>query len=532
VTTKLGAVAAAPHRLVSSLEEEFQRLETEFHAAYWDSQVKATPETEKRRAELELELRRMKGDAGALNDVEAALAQPLHDAVLKRQLEVLRLSLLGNQMAEEQRSEIVGLSSAVESDFASFRPSVDGRSLSDNDIEEILRTSANVDLRKKAWEASKEIGAVVADRVRELARVRNHAAHELGFADYYRMSLELQEMSEEWLFEVLRDVEELTDEPFRKWKSTLDDSLRRRFASSEVYPWHYADPFFQSLPPDAKITLDEVLQDADAPALARVTFAGWKIDLSQVLTNSDLYPRDRKCQHAFCLDVDRSGQDVRILANIVPGERWVEVMLHECGHAAYDVMIHPQLPYLLRRSAHTFVTEAIALLSGRLLHDPAWLAEVAKVNPTHIAGMVDQLTAANATQSLMFARWVLVMTHFERDLYSDPEGDLDTRWWELVQRFQLVEPPPDPRGPDWAAKIHLAVAPVYYHNYLLGEILASQLSSTIERECGRLIGAAEAGRLLIERIFRPGSLLRWDALIEAALGAALSPQDFAAGLEV
>ncbi|MDP9224484.1 MAG: M2 family metallopeptidase [Actinomycetota bacterium] len=523
---------APPHRLVSSLEEKFQRLETAFHVAYWNSQVEATPDTERRRAELELEVRRMKGDPGVLSEVQGALAQPLHDPVLRRQLEVLRLSLLGNQMAEDQRGQIVALSSSVESDFASYRPSVDGRSLSDNEIEDILLTSADVGLRKRAWEASKEVGAVVADRVRELARLRNQAAHELGFADYYRMSLELQEMSEEWLFDILREVDELTDQPFRRWKSSLDDSLRRRFGSAEIYPWHYAEPFFQSVPPDAKVSLDDALQHADGPALAAATFAGWGIDLSAVLAGSDLYPRDRKCQHAFCLDVDRSSGDVRILANVVAGERWVEVMLHESGHAAYDLMIHPQLPYSLRRAAHTFVTEAIALLSGRLLHDPAWLVQVAGVEEGQLAGIVAQLRAATAAQSLMFARWVLVMTHFERDLYSDPEGDLDARWWELVDRFQLVSPPPDRHGPDWAAKIHLAVAPVYYHNYLLGEVLASQLTAAISRECGGLIGVPEAGRLLIERIFRPGSLLRWDSLIEAAIGAPLSPHDFATGLGV
>ena len=29
--------------------------------------------------------------------------------------------------------------------------------------------------------------------------------------------------------------------------------------------------------------------------------------------------------------------------------------------------------------------------------------------------------------------------------------------------------------PDWATKIHIALYPCYYHNYLLGELLASQL---------------------------------------------------------
>jgi hypothetical protein len=38
--------------------------------------------------------------------------------------------------------------------------------------------------------------------------------------------------------------------------------------------------------------------------------------------------------------------------------------------------------------------------------------------------------------------------------------------------------------------------------------------------------------MLIGRVFRPGSLLRWDALIEEAIGAPLSARAFVEGLVV
>lgn len=76
----------------------------------------------------------------------------------------------------------------------------------------------------------------------------------------------------------------------------------------------------------------------------------------------------------------------------------------------------------------------------------------------------------------------------------------------------------------------MAVAPAYYQNYILGEVLASQLRATCEHECGALVGSKEAGELLKERVFRHGSLLRWDALVEEATGQPLSPGDFAAQL--
>ena len=517
------------HKLAADLEARLSEVEIEFHRAYWDSQVDANETNERRRAELELELRRLKGDPDALTAVNAALDDQIYDPILRRQLEVIRLSLTGNQMAEDQRARLVELSSSVEGDFASFRPEVDGKRVNDNDILEILRDSDDEQLRCRAWQASKEIGSHVASRVREIVRVRNQAAHDLGYGDYYLMSLDLQELDPEWLFGLLDELESLTRPSFESWKDELDGALKRRFDVSELQPWHYADPFFQQLPVDGRVDLDDLLKERDAVQLAKETFAGLGMDVEGVLAASDLYPREGKCQHAFCLDVDRTGRDVRILANVVPGERWTEVVLHESGHAAYDVAIEPSLPYAIRRAAHTFVTEAIAILSGRLVRDPQWLVRVAGQDPATVDSIEPELRKANAAQSLLFARWGLVMSHFERDLYADPEADLDARWFELVERFQLVGPPPAGlvRAGAWASKIHLAVAPVYYHNYLLGEMLASQLRAAVEHACGGYVAEPAAGRFLVDRVFRSGSLLRWDALIEGATGGSLSAADFA-----
>jgi peptidyl-dipeptidase A len=131
---------------------------------------------------------------------------------------------------------------------------------------------------------------------------------------------------------------------------------------------------------------------------------------------------------------------------------------------------------------------------------------------------------------LLFARWGLVMVHFERALYRTPEADLNRFWWELKARFQGLIPPPGRETPDWAAKIHLAVAPVYYHNYLLGELFASQLHRTIRAQVpgGRLALNSAAGAFLRERLFAPADRLAWPRLVLEATGEALGPVAFSA----
>jgi peptidyl-dipeptidase A len=74
------------------------------------------------------------------------------------------------------------------------------------------------------------------------------------------------------------------------------------------------------------------------------------------------------------------------------------------------------------------------------------------------------------------------MYRFEKALYEDPDReDLNALWWDLVERIQLIRRPPGRDKPDWAAKLHVALAPVYYHNYILGSLTAAQLRDHLEK---------------------------------------------------
>jgi peptidyl-dipeptidase A len=122
------------------------------------------------------------------------------------------------------------------------------------------------------------------------------------------------------------------------------------------------------------------------------------------------------------------------------------------------------------------------------------------------------------------------MTHFERGFYADPGADHSNRWWDLVERFQQIRRPDGRTEPDWAAKIHIALAPVYYQNYLYGELVASQLQAMLRQRVGGIVDRAEAGAVLVNEFFAPGLSLRWDALIERATGEPLSARHLAAEL--
>jgi peptidyl-dipeptidase A len=512
--------------LAKTIEATLGPLKEARNVAWWDVNVEATDENERRRAERELALSDALSDEELFAQLERARGDG-RDAVDLRRVELLRNEMLPQQIPAALRSRIVELESSVEARFARHRAVIRGEEVDDNEIKRILRESDDSAERREAWEAAKTVGAAVAGDVRELARLRNEAARSLGYRDWFALSLAKDEMDEPKLVATLGEADRATAEPFARWKNALDARLAERFgiALPDLRPWHYADPFFQEPPPDGSVDLDPLFKGKDVVALAQRTFEGIGLEVAGVLERSDLYPRAGKCQHAFCIDIDRGG-DVRVLANVTDNHSWTEAMLHELGHGVYALGFDEGLSWSLR-DTHLVTTEASALLFGSLAGDREWLQQILEVEEAEADELEGRLRAARAAELLVFTRWVLVMNEFERALYGDPERDLDTVWWELVARHQFLTPPEGRHAPDWASKIHIAVAPVYYHTYLYGAIVASQLRDALREAAGGLVDRPEAGEILRQELYAPGESVRWDRLVEQATGRPLSVEPLA-----
>ena len=502
----------------------------ESNLAMWAAATGADPDAHERSARARAAYRKVYADAAAAHSVRTWLASgDVRDPLLRRQLVLLDNEYTGNQLPDETIEDLVRRATELEHTFTEFRAVFAGERVTNNQLVDILATERGEAARREAWEASKQIGREVAEPLRELVRRRNEAARSLGFPNFYVMELRLQELDEERLFAVLDEFRDRTDAPFRRFRDELDARLAGRFGvpAEALRPWHWEDPFGQEAPGVGAVALDEVFRDSDPVRVAADFFRGIGLPADDVIARSDLYEREGKDQHAFCMDVDREG-DVRMLCNMRPNEKWMGTLLHELGHAVYDSYVPRDLPFFLRGPAHILSTEAVAMYMGRLTRDPAWLREVmnAGLSDAEAADVRAQLRAG----MLVAARWMLVMAYFERELYRDPDrADLNTLWWDLVERLQMIRRPEGRDEPDWASKIHLSGAPVYYHNYLLGELMASQMSAAARRDTPRgrsIAGQESVGRFFREKIFRPGASLDWQELLVHATGEGLSPRFF------
>src|ERR687893_754527 len=497
---------------ISRLEENVAPAEKAAREAWWRLATTGTEEAQEGLVRAGMEYTRLFADRDAYEKVERWYAErdSLESPLLRRQVEVLYRTFAGRQGDESVLERIQELEARANAVYGNHRGVVAGRAVGENEIREILRHSDDETMRREAWEASKTVGREVEETVRELARLRNRLAREAGYPDHYHRSLDLQEIDAAGLDRIMSGLESATDTPIAELKERLDAQLKDRVAVETMAPWHLSDPFFQSCKhdpiafprPDSRggagsasgencrltparngMDVDRFFRDKDLEALTLKAYDNLGLEIRDVLAKSDLHERKGKIQHAFCLGIGREyPYDVRVLANVQPDSYWMDTMLHEFGHAAYDKYINPRLPYLLRSIAHTCITEAIALMMGALADDPAWLSAVAGVPEADLREGREFLLWRDWADRLVFIRWALVMFHFERALYADPDReDLNKVWWDLVERLQLVRRPPGRDEPDWAAKIHVAVAPVYYHNYVLGHLTAAQLRNHLEK---------------------------------------------------
>jgi peptidyl-dipeptidase A len=202
-------------------------------------------------------------------------------------------------------------------------------------------------------------------------------------------------------------------------------------------------------------------------------------------------------------------------------------MLHEFGHAVYDKYVDRKLPFLLRTHAHIFTTEAVAMFFGRMAMEEEWLHKFMGLSHDELANLMPLQRKMQQRKMLIMARWIITFVRFERELYRDPDQDLNRLWWQLVEEIQGVKPPEDQDYPHWAAKIHFTIAPVYYQNYLLGELMASQLHSYIRANVSNEIFTEQTGKYFIENVFQPGDKTDWRGLIKGATGENLNPAYFA-----
>ena len=534
------AAAEKAKAFVAGHEAKVRPLDLAASEAWWVANTSGKDEDFKRKEETQNRIDEVLSDKktfAALQDIKALRDQgEIEDPILARSIDVLYLLYLEKQVDPALLKKIAAKANAVEQKFNVFRAKVDGKEMSDSQVREVLKKAGDSARRQAVWEASKAVGAAVEADLKELVALRNEMAKQLKYKNFHALSLFLNEQDGDELIKLFDDLDTLTREPFQKAKAEIDERLAKNcgVAVADLMPWHYHDPFFQESPAVFDANLDAPFAKADILQLCREFYKGVGLPIDDVIARSDLYEKKGKSPHAFCTDIDREG-DVRVLGNIVPNEYWMGTMLHELGHSVYSSKNIPKsVPYILRSESHILTTEGVAMQFERFSKSRAWLEKmgVKLDDPEAFAAAAEKV---RRNQLLIFSRWCQVMLRFEKGMYEAPDQDLNKLWWDLVEKYQLVKRPAGRNAPDFGSKIHICSAPVYYHNYMMGQIFASQVHATIAKEVYGgadprdviYVGEPKVGAFMKKKVFEPGRTLDWRGLTKFATGSELSPKAFA-----
>ena len=179
---------------IVEFEKKIKPLNEEAALTYFDATVTGSKELFDKYEKLQLEIEKAysnKEDFLKLKRIKES--NLIEDPLMLRELDLLYKAFLSRQADEKLREQIIKLSTQTENIYSTFRTKVDGKELTDNEIEDILTNSTNEKELEKVYLASKQVGKAVADSVLKLVKMRNELARQLGFENYHQMSLILSD---------------------------------------------------------------------------------------------------------------------------------------------------------------------------------------------------------------------------------------------------------------------------------------------------------------------------------------------------
>jgi peptidyl-dipeptidase A len=425
---------------------------------------------------------------------------------------------------------------------------IDGRSVSTNDIDEILKSETDPAKRLKAWEASKEVGKRLKDGLVNLRELRNKTVQALGYKDYFSYQVSEYGMSTDELMDLMHDLVRDIWPLYREIHTYARYELAKRYGVDEVprmLPAHWLPnrwgQDWSAMVEVEGLDLDRVLKAKSAEWIVKQAerfymSLGFPSLPPSFWEKSSLYPVPpdadyKKNNHASAWHMDLD-HDVRCLMSVVPNAEWYETTHHEMGHIYYYLTYsNPDVPILLRTGANRAYHEGLGSMLGLAAMQKPFLAHLGLL-PEDSSTDEMQTLLKESLNYIVFIPWSAgVMTDFEHDLYAGlPKDRFNGRWWELKEKYQGIVPP-SPRGEEYcdaASKTHINNDAAQYYDYALSYVLLFQLHDYIAREilhqdphATNYYGSKEVGDFLRD-IMYPGGSVDWRKVLKEKTGEELS----------
>lgn len=457
---------------------------------------------------------------------------------LARQIRVLRLLIAEHQISPATRQTLADLATEITQDFTprdENEPDEEELDFSPSEAQHILATSTSDARRRDIWDMHRNRSMTTAPTILRMVAQRNRAARDLGFRDFFEMALEMDEIDETHLIKTINSVIEGTDAAYNRYKKTLDAEQAKLVSRSKrsLKPWHYPSFFLEEYRPRRPVDLDSFYKRKSMAKVVRTCFSRLGIDVTGILSDSDIDPSETKHPDPLVLQIDRKKNVVRVSFHSSRTAGSSADLMACFGKAAYLRLLGDDLPYLLKRPSHPFLLDAIGRLMADLTRTPEFLVQVLGANKSAAGRLRARLEEQESIRRLMEVRFAATLIGFERGMYREPGSDLNSTWWRLIKRIQSQPLPGVLDGPDWAQCASLIHNPVSAHRTLFAEMANCQIAAALKEKIGvdSLVGESQVGAALTDGLFQHGTRLNWEEAVHVVTGKPLDGESLLAACQ-
>ena len=429
-----------------------------------------------------------------------------------------------------------------------FQFQLNGKKVSTNDLDDVLKTSDDPADRQAAWTASKEVGKALKPGLVNLRNLRNQTVQALGYEDFFAYQVSDYDMDSKEMMDQMKQLVADIWPLYRELHTYARYTLAEKYDQPvpDYLPAHWLPnrwgQDWSSMVQVEGLDLDGALEEKGPEWLVKTAedfyvSVGFERLPESFYEKSSLYPVPegadyQKNNHASAwhLDLDH---DVRSLMSVIPNTEWYETTHHELGHIYYYLTYtNPDVPPLLREGANRGYHEAMGSLLGLASLQQPYLESLG-LYPKDVHVDEQQVLLKEALNYIVFLPFGAgVMTEFEHDLYCGnlSESEFNQRWWELKKKYQGIEAPEERSEEycDAASKTHINNDPAQYYDYAMSYVLLFQFHDHIATQilkqnprATNYAGNEEVGKFL-KSIMRPGGTGDWRELLEETVGSGLS----------
>jgi peptidyl-dipeptidase A len=548
-----------PAEVTEFLEEynaTYRRLWTEFEGANWNAASNINEANTAAKITASKEMADYVGSRLVIEKLRQFRGRLDLTELQDRQIEMAwQLAAHYPGTAPEAVTRLIQTEAVLEDSLYSFqyKLSLEGaptRILTPNEMDEILLTSRDLNVRQAVWETSKSIGPKLKDNLVEVQGLRNTVAREMGYSSFFNLEVADYGMTSQEMIQLMDEIVAGIMPLYQELHCWVKYELAARYGVQEVpkrIPAHWlGNRWGQEWP--------GIVEGVDMDSMFRDVQSQWIIEQAErfytsmgfnplPLTfwgRSDLFelPPEAtrlKNTHASAWHIDL-GQDVRSLMSVKSNFSWFQTTHHELGHIYYYLAYgRDEVPPILRTGANRAFHEGIGTLIELASSQVPYLQQAGLMSPEETPEEIRWLLTQALQGPIVFLPFACgTMTHWEKDFYEEdlPRHLLNTRWWEYAARYQGIDPP-GPRGEDFcdpATKTHIIDDAAQYYDYALSSVILHQLHRFICREilkenvwAANYFGNKQVG-MYLHSILQLGATRDWKIVMRQATGEDLSSQ--------